>query len=483
MTTCLTEGIEAIVRDSLTQCFTSEPTEPWNFLTRNLSTSPFQLPPYIMILWMIGLWIRYCILLPFRLFVLVGGFISFGIAYAFVLLLLPESSDVQILLKKWLFRYLASVFVASWSGYIRYFGRRPGRKANQIYVANHSSLIDLLVLAKDYNFSVIGQKHKSVAGIFQKLMSSAQQHIWFDRDENHERRRVVHLLRDHIRSEENEPMLVFPEGTCTNTEYCIMFKKGSFELGAEVYPVAMRYRKEFGDAYWNSMQCSFVRHLFDLMTSWSVVCDVHYLEPQRIRPGETSAQFASRVQNMICKRACLTRVNWNGFLKRRKISPRFLEQRQRAFAAVIERRMNSGLSPSPSAHALHAMDIHARSKMLEMAEEEHEHRQILTTSEEERSLPMTGARRSRISATMETTTLRRRVRYANAGRGQQEGSVVRAVHGATKVVTDVAQATIRWGIVVMLLAIITVVSIRMTPMSWKRIAAGYASALGAKKAT
>jgi hypothetical protein len=31
-----------------------------------------------------------------------------------------------------------------------------------------------------------------------------------------------------------------------------------------------------------------------LMTSWAVVCDVWYLEPQTLHPGETHIEFAER---------------------------------------------------------------------------------------------------------------------------------------------------------------------------------------------
>jgi len=39
---------------------------------------------------------------------------------------------------------------------------------------------------------------------------------------------------------------------------------------------------------------SFTTHLLQLMTSWAVVCDVWYLEPQNLKPGETSIEFAER---------------------------------------------------------------------------------------------------------------------------------------------------------------------------------------------
>ena len=52
-----------------------------------------------------------------------------------------------------------------------------------------------------------------------------------------------------------------------------------------------------------------------LMTSWAVVCDVYFLEPTNKRPGESSQQFAERVQGSIAQRANLRIAPWDGYLK------------------------------------------------------------------------------------------------------------------------------------------------------------------------
>lgn len=36
------------------------------------------------------------------------------------------------------------------------------------------------------------------------------------------------------------PILIFPEGTCINNTSVMQFKKGSFEVGSVVYPVAIK---------------------------------------------------------------------------------------------------------------------------------------------------------------------------------------------------------------------------------------------------
>lgn len=43
---------------------------------------------------------------------------------------------------------------------------------------------------------------------------------------------------------------------------------------------ACRYNKIFVDAFWNSKRQSFGQHIYRLMTSWALVCDVWFLEPQ-----------------------------------------------------------------------------------------------------------------------------------------------------------------------------------------------------------
>lgn len=48
-----------------------------------------------------------------------------------------------------------------------------------------------------------------------------------------------------------------------------------------IFPVLCK--KVFVDAFWNSRRISFARHLFEIMTSWALVCDVYFLEPQTQR--------------------------------------------------------------------------------------------------------------------------------------------------------------------------------------------------------
>lgn len=76
-----------------------------------------------------------------------------------------------------------------------------------------------------------------------------------------DRKLVSERMKAHVQSSDTTPLLIFPEGTCVNNEYCVMFKRGAFDLGATVCPIAIKYNKVFVDAFWNSKRQSFTAHL------------------------------------------------------------------------------------------------------------------------------------------------------------------------------------------------------------------------------
>ncbi|KVI04051.1 hypothetical protein Ccrd_017658 [Cynara cardunculus var. scolymus] len=97
----------------------------------------------------------------------------------------------------------------------------------------------------------------------------------------------------------------------------------AFELGSTVCAIAIKYNKIFVDAFWNSRKQSFTTNLLQLMTSWAVVCDVWYLKPQNMKPGETPIEFADlKVRNIISVRAGHKMVPWDGYLKYSRPRPK-----------------------------------------------------------------------------------------------------------------------------------------------------------------
>lgn len=114
----------------------------------------------------------------------------------------------------------------------------------------------------------VGQQHTGWVKFFQDHVLNAMQCVWFNRGESSNRALVAQKLSQHAKDPTRTPLLVFPEGTCVNNEYVVQFKKGVFELGVPVCPIAMKYNKVFVDGYWNSRKMSFGMHLFR-----SVWCD------------------------------------------------------------------------------------------------------------------------------------------------------------------------------------------------------------------
>ncbi|XP_021776296.1 glycerol-3-phosphate acyltransferase 3-like [Chenopodium quinoa] len=324
----LTEAAGAIVDDSFTRCFKSNPPEPWNW---NI---------YLFPLWCCGVVMRYLIIFPIRVLVLTLGWMIFLSLYMPVHFLLKGHDKLRKKLERSLVELICSFFVASWTGVIKYHGPRPSVRSKQIFVANHTSMIDFIVLEQMTAFAVIMQKHPGWVGLLQSTILESLGCIWFNRAEVNDRAVVQRKLRDHVHGADNNPLLIFPEGTCVNNEYTVMFKKGAFELDCPVCPVAIKYNKIFVDAFWNSKKQSFTTHLLQLMTSWAVVCDVWYLEPQTIKTGETPIKFAERVRDMISHRAGLKKVPWDGYLKYLRPSPRFTESKQKSFAESILRRFH-----------------------------------------------------------------------------------------------------------------------------------------------
>ncbi|GMP37310.1 hypothetical protein CsSME_00009050 [Camellia sinensis var. sinensis] len=303
----LTEAAGAIVDDSFTRCFKSIPPEPWNWNV------------YLFPLWCLGVVVRYLILFPMRVLVLTIGWIVFLAAYFPVHVLLKGHDKLR---KK-----------------LEYHGPRPSMRPKQVFVCNHTSMIDFIILEQMTAFAVIMQKHPGWVGLLQSTILESVGCIWFNRSEAKDRETVARKLRDHVQGADNNPLLIFPEGTCVNNHYTVMFKKGAFELGCTVCPIAIKYNKIFVDAFWNSRKQSFTMHLLQLMTSWAVVCDVWYLEPQSLKPGETAIEFAERVRDIISVRAGLKKVPWDGYLKYSRPSPKHRESKQENFAESVLRRL------------------------------------------------------------------------------------------------------------------------------------------------
>uniref|UniRef100_A0A665VY77 Phospholipid/glycerol acyltransferase domain-containing protein n=1 Tax=Echeneis naucrates TaxID=173247 RepID=A0A665VY77_ECHNA len=300
-------GVESIMDDEVTKRFSAEELESWNLLTRSNYNFHY-ISLRLTVLWGLGLLIRYGFLLPLRM----KNFLS---------------EKVHLMCYRICVRALTAI--------ITYHDSENKPKNGGICVANHTSPIDVIILASDGCYAMVGQIHGGLMGVIQRSMVKACPHIWFERSEVKDRHLVAKRLSDHVEDKSKLPILIFPEGTCINNTSVMMFKKGSFEIGATVYPVAIKYDPRFGDAFWNSSKFGMVNYLLRMMSSWAIVCSVWYLPPMSREEGEDAVQFANRVKAAIARQGGLVDLLWDGGLKRGKVKDTFKEEQQKLYSKML----------------------------------------------------------------------------------------------------------------------------------------------------
>lgn len=326
------KGIESIVEDEVTQRFSSEELVSWNLLTRTNNNFQY-ISMKLTVLWVIGVAVRYGILLPLRV-----SLTAIGLSW-----LVISTTVVGFLPNCWLKDWLSElvhvmcyrICARGLSATIHYHNRQNKPKKGGICVANHTSPIDVVILANDGGYAMVGQVHGGLLGVLQRAMVRACPHIWFERAEMKDRHLVTQRLRDHVKDKKKLPILIFPEGTCINNTSVMMFKKGSFEIGGTIYPVAIKYDPQFGDAFWNSAKYNMVSYLLRMMTSWAIVCNVWYLPPVTQQEGEDAVQFANRVKSAIAYQGGLLDLAWDGGLKRAKVKETYKQEQQKKYSSMV----------------------------------------------------------------------------------------------------------------------------------------------------
>ena len=104
-------------------------------------------------------------------------------------------------------------------------------------------------------------------------------------------------------------------------------------------------------------QSSWLPHLYDLMTSWCLVVDVHYLPPMRRRPNMSAVEFADEVRGSHSdERLCPLRIffvqvkaaiaikgglrfmDWDGFLKMYTVKQSLKDEEKRGYSDHFQKQ-------------------------------------------------------------------------------------------------------------------------------------------------
>jgi len=328
----LKTGIGSIIEDEVTQRFVAEELKMWNLLTRTSQSFEF-VNLKLTTIWILGFFVRYCILLPGRICILLVGLLWMAMGMTFV----GGLRDGEF--KRWLHYQVYTVSFQILGGVLSAvitYHNPENRPKQGICVANHTSPIDVLVLACDNAYALIGQSHSGFLGRMETILSKASSHIWFDRSESKDRALVAKRLKEHVEDPTKLPILIFPEGTCINNTSVMQFKKGSFEVGGTIYPVAIKYDPIFGDAFWNSSENGMASYIYLMMTSWAIVCDVWYLPPMTRMQNEDAVDFANRVKAEIARQGGLVDLMWDGNLKRNAVKSEWKARQQEAFSKSLK---------------------------------------------------------------------------------------------------------------------------------------------------
>lgn len=324
---------QSLAQDDFTKCFEPKRSEHVFDLASSLWSA------IVFPLYAIGVIIRYAVLLPIR--------VSIALISSTIFLLLHPiayHSDSQAFIR-FLFLSLAKCWAFSISSIVRHHGKKPNLKESHVFVANHTTFIDYVILSShEFPHATVAQYHEGLFYYVLHYILKPLGTMMFHRNDKRDRRSLTAKLRDHVRLNRGAPMLIFPEGTCVNNEHTVLFHKGAFELGAKVCPVAIKYNKSLLDPYWNTRVQSFTQHALYIMTRWCLVADVWWLEPQSIRPNESAIEFAYRVKALISETAGLQNLSWDGYLKNYMAPAELVKLRDNAqehYRELLKKRLKS----------------------------------------------------------------------------------------------------------------------------------------------
>lgn len=324
------EGLSDLVDDQFNQCFEPAHPRPWNW-------------GYLAPIWVVGIFVRYLVLLPLRACVICLA--TLLLAGYFMLLRTLQLASISR--ESAAMTVYAQALMLAFGAVVSYHGVRPRAKSGQVFVANHTTMLDFVFLLGLHPFSVVGQLHSGLVGWFQLNVFSCLQCVWFDRKSSKDRELVRRKIQEHVANPSVPPLCIFPEGTCVNNRYLLQFKRGAFELNdVDVYPVAIKYNLEWADGFWDSRNESFVTYLLHIMASWCLVVDIYFLAPERRLDNESPATFAERVKAQIGKVGGLVLVPWDGYLKHIQPSARYVEERQKDAAEDLMHRVRISNSSS-----------------------------------------------------------------------------------------------------------------------------------------
>lgn len=175
-----------------------------------------------------------------------------------------------------------------------------GRSESNIIVANHYSMYDHFKIFFDTACSGATKIENFNIPVFGSI-AKATQSVSIDRSTHHGRQYALQQIEN--RSERNDlpPLLVFPQGTTTNSLCLTGFKKGAFIGGVPVQPVCIRYKCNQMDLYFGTRSMAY--YILWSLCQFVNRVEYDYLEVYHPTGAEIDNPelYASNVQKVMAK--------------------------------------------------------------------------------------------------------------------------------------------------------------------------------------
>lgn len=173
-----------------------------------------------------------------RAIIVFGAMILYMLTYAFSCIFVSHSKQRALNLRSHFLKYIALPVL---NIHVEMRGEWP--MGNALYVANHRSFADPLVICKYLQAFVIAKAEVSGYPIINKGAELTGV-IWVDRQDKDSRTATRDAMVETIKSGYN--ILVYPEGTVGTQKLTLPFRKGTFieaaKFGIPVIPMAIEYK-------------------------------------------------------------------------------------------------------------------------------------------------------------------------------------------------------------------------------------------------
>jgi len=147
-----------------------------------------------------------------------------------------------------------------------------------LIAAPHSTMLDAVVVFASNDLpSPITKSELESAPIVSTILKVTQPVFVYRHDLNSRKRTIDEISRRAGSGGKWPQVLVFPEGTCGNSEVLLSFKTGGFASAVPVQPVAIRYPNTVNTLPWTENGPDYLKILWLTLCQFETKSEVHFL--------------------------------------------------------------------------------------------------------------------------------------------------------------------------------------------------------------